>query len=59
MELYRKSTDHALNEYATCYISCYTRVPCNAKGSHVGVFGALGQVLARMRIYERLQKCNV
>eukprot|EP00965_Chrysotila_dentata_P183268 6051932-Pleurochrysis_carterae.AAC.1 len=48
-----------LNEYATCYISFYTRIPCNAKWPHVGVFRALGQVLARMRIYDRLQKCSV
>eukprot|EP00965_Chrysotila_dentata_P243268 6205329-Pleurochrysis_carterae.AAC.1 len=48
-----------LNEYATCYISCYTRNPRDAKWPHVGVFGALGQVPARMRIYERLQKCSV
>eukprot|EP00965_Chrysotila_dentata_P031599 1053653-Pleurochrysis_carterae.AAC.1 len=40
-------------------MSCYTRNPRNAKWPHVGVFGALGQVLKRMRIYERLQKCNV
>eukprot|EP00965_Chrysotila_dentata_P182361 6021817-Pleurochrysis_carterae.AAC.1 len=33
----------ALNEYATCYISCYTRNPCNAKWPHVGVLRALGQ----------------
>eukprot|EP00965_Chrysotila_dentata_P138724 4588693-Pleurochrysis_carterae.AAC.1 len=32
---------HSLNEYATCYISCYTRIPPNAKWPHVGVFGAL------------------
>eukprot|EP00965_Chrysotila_dentata_P040113 1331782-Pleurochrysis_carterae.AAC.1 len=24
----------ALNEYAACYISCYTRIPCNAKWPH-------------------------
>eukprot|EP00965_Chrysotila_dentata_P095710 3163521-Pleurochrysis_carterae.AAC.2 len=41
-------TVRALNEYATCYISCYTRNLRNAKWPHVGVFGALGQVLARM-----------
>eukprot|EP00965_Chrysotila_dentata_P093690 3096617-Pleurochrysis_carterae.AAC.1 len=29
------------NEYATCYISCDTRIPRNAKCPHVGVFGAL------------------
>eukprot|EP00965_Chrysotila_dentata_P258108 6213105-Pleurochrysis_carterae.AAC.1 len=51
--------DTALNEYATCYLSCYARISCNAKWPHVGVFGALGQVLARMRIYDRLQKCSV
>eukprot|EP00965_Chrysotila_dentata_P207069 6183909-Pleurochrysis_carterae.AAC.1 len=47
-----------LNEYAMCYISCYTRIPCNVKCPHVGVFGALGQVLARMRIYDRLQNTS-
>eukprot|EP00965_Chrysotila_dentata_P084683 2795074-Pleurochrysis_carterae.AAC.1 len=30
-----------LNEYATGYITCYTRNPRNAKRPHVGVFGAL------------------
>eukprot|EP00965_Chrysotila_dentata_P169392 5593862-Pleurochrysis_carterae.AAC.2 len=49
----------SLNEYATYYVSCYTRIPYNAKWPHVGVFGDLGQVLARMRIYDRLQKCSV
>eukprot|EP00965_Chrysotila_dentata_P072746 2404311-Pleurochrysis_carterae.AAC.1 len=51
---------NALNEYATCYMSCYTRNRRNAKWPHVRVLGALGQVLTSlMRIYERLQKCNV
>eukprot|EP00965_Chrysotila_dentata_P113237 3741838-Pleurochrysis_carterae.AAC.1 len=35
-----------LNEYATCYISCYTRNPCNAKWPHVGAFGALCRAIS-------------
>eukprot|EP00965_Chrysotila_dentata_P095447 3154858-Pleurochrysis_carterae.AAC.1 len=36
----RTERDHSLNEYATCYISCYTRNPRKAKWPHVGGFGA-------------------
>eukprot|EP00965_Chrysotila_dentata_P241440 6204292-Pleurochrysis_carterae.AAC.1 len=40
---------YTLNEYATCYISCYTRTPRNAKGHHVGVFGALYRAISNVR----------
>eukprot|EP00965_Chrysotila_dentata_P112539 3719906-Pleurochrysis_carterae.AAC.3 len=44
----RGDVTRSLNEYATCYISCCTINARNAKWPHVGVFGALGQVLARI-----------
>eukprot|EP00965_Chrysotila_dentata_P072406 2392476-Pleurochrysis_carterae.AAC.1 len=39
----------ALNEYATCYISCYTRISRNAKWPHVGVFLALYRAISNVR----------
>eukprot|EP00965_Chrysotila_dentata_P148373 4898498-Pleurochrysis_carterae.AAC.1 len=39
----------SLNEYATCYISCYMRNPRNAKWPRVGVFGALYRDISNVR----------